>query len=170
MKTDHMGPVDKILLGKALVDNIIARVASAYDVRPIDIRGRRRFAQLSEARQMVMHLLVERGGTLAGTGRALTDRHGQGRDHGTVIHACKKISGLIDVCARTRKRWDEVKHLADPECGFKPKLVYQVFMSANVEVLAEGELPRDEIARRATARIYAGRAIPKMVDYIEEKI
>lgn len=166
----HMGPVDKVLLSRAIVDTIIAKVAASYDVNPSAIRSRRRYRQVAEARQMVMHLLVERGATLMGTARALTDQHGNGRDHGTVIHARRKILNLIDSCKQTRRRWNEVKHLADPEFGFHATRHYRVFMSANVDVLADEDLPREEVERRATIRVFAGRATPKMVDYQMEKI
>jgi chromosomal replication initiator protein len=67
-------------------------VATHYDLRVSDLTGPRRPKNIAEARQVAMFLV-----------RSLTklplvqigDEFG-GRDHGTVIHACKVVTNLIN--------------------------------------------------------------------------
>ena len=73
------------------VDRIQRIIATHYDLRVSDLTGPRRPKNIAEARQVAMYLtrtltklpLVQIG-----------DEFG-GRDHGTVIHACKVVSNLI---------------------------------------------------------------------------
>lgn len=74
------------------VDRVQRIVATHYDVRVSDLTGPRRPKNIAEARQVAMYLT-----------RTLTkmpliqigDEFG-GRDHGTVIHACKVVTNLIN--------------------------------------------------------------------------
>jgi chromosomal replication initiator protein len=73
------------------VDRIQRIIATHYDLRVSDLTGPRRPKNIAEARQVAMYLtrtltklpLVQIG-----------DEFG-GRDHGTVIHACKVVGNLI---------------------------------------------------------------------------
>lgn len=73
------------------IDAIQKAVAEHFDVRLADMTSRRRPASIAFPRQVAMYLsrnltkisLIEIGDAFGG------------RDHGTVIHACKKISGRI---------------------------------------------------------------------------
>lgn len=74
------------------VDRVQRVVATHYDLRVSDLTGPRRPKNIAEARQVAMYLV-----------RTLTrlplvqigDEFG-GRDHGTVIHACKVVNNLIN--------------------------------------------------------------------------
>ncbi len=74
------------------IDSIQKAVAEHYDVRLADMTSRRRPASIAFPRQVAMFLsrsltkssLVEIGEAFGG------------RDHGTVIHACKKVTDLIE--------------------------------------------------------------------------
>lgn len=74
------------------VDRVQRIVATHYDLRVSDLTGPRRPKNIAEARQVAMFLV-----------RSLTklplvqigDEFG-GRDHGTVIHACKVVTNLIN--------------------------------------------------------------------------
>ncbi len=74
------------------VDRVQRVVATHYDLRVSDLTGPRRPKNIAEARQVAMYLV-----------RTLTklpliqigDEFG-GRDHGTVIHACKVVNNLMN--------------------------------------------------------------------------
>ncbi len=85
------------------IDSIQKTVAEHYDVRLADMIGRRRPASIAFPRQVAMYLSRSlTRGSLMEIGEAFG-----GRDHGTVIHACKKVQaqlskepGLKDALAR----------------------------------------------------------------------
>jgi chromosomal replication initiator protein len=67
-------------------------VAEHFDVRLADMTSRRRPASIAYPRQIAMFLSRSlTKGSLMEIGEAFG-----GRDHGTVIHACKKIAGQMD--------------------------------------------------------------------------
>lgn len=73
------------------IDTIQKAVAEHYDVRLADMTSRRRPASIAFPRQVAMYLSRSlTKGSLMEIGEAFG-----GRDHGTVIHACKKITELI---------------------------------------------------------------------------
>ncbi len=73
------------------IDAIQRAVADHFDLRLADMTGRRRPASIAFPRQVAMYLSrTLTKGSLMEIGEAFG-----GRDHGTVIHACKKISGRI---------------------------------------------------------------------------
>ena len=72
------------------VDRIQKRVAEHFDIRLADMTSRKRPANIAHPRQIAMYLARDlTAGSLADIGEAFG-----GRDHGTVIHACKRISEL----------------------------------------------------------------------------
>lgn len=74
------------------IDDIQKAVAEFYDVRLADMTSRRRPASIAFPRQIAMYLSRNMTkGSLVEIGEAFG-----GRDHGTVIHACKKVSERID--------------------------------------------------------------------------
>ncbi|MFT3990404.1 MAG: chromosomal replication initiator protein DnaA [Luteolibacter sp.] len=74
------------------VEAIQKAVADHYDVRLADMTSRRRPASIAFPRQIAMYLSRSlTKGSLMEIGEAFG-----GRDHGTVIHACKKVTELID--------------------------------------------------------------------------
>ena len=74
------------------IDSIQKAVAEHFDVRLADMTSRRRPASIAFPRQVAMFLSRSlTKGSLMEIGEAFG-----GRDHGTVIHACKKITDQID--------------------------------------------------------------------------
>ncbi|MFO1481927.1 MAG: chromosomal replication initiator protein DnaA [Verrucomicrobiaceae bacterium] len=84
--------IDEDVSKAITVDRVQRIVATHYDLRVSDLTGPRRPKNIAEARQVAMYLT-----------RTLTklpliqigDEFG-GRDHGTVIHACKVVNNLIN--------------------------------------------------------------------------
>lgn len=77
---------------KVSIDDIQKVVAEFYDVRLADMTSRRRPASIAFPRQIAMYLSrTMTKGSLVEIGEAFG-----GRDHGTVIHACKKVSERIE--------------------------------------------------------------------------
>ena len=73
------------------IDSIQKAVAEHYDVRLADMTSRRRPASIALPRQVAMFLSRNlTKGSLTEIGEAFG-----GRDHGTVIHACKKVGEKI---------------------------------------------------------------------------
>lgn len=74
------------------IDAIQKAVAEHFDVRLADMTSRRRPASIAFPRQVAMYLSRSlTKGSLMEIGEAFG-----GRDHGTVIHACKKVGERID--------------------------------------------------------------------------
>jgi chromosomal replication initiator protein len=74
------------------IDAIQKAVAEHFDVRLADMTSRRRPASIAFPRQIAMYLSrALTKGSLMEIGEAFG-----GRDHGTVIHACKKVGEKID--------------------------------------------------------------------------
>ncbi|MBK1832795.1 chromosomal replication initiator protein DnaA [Roseibacillus ishigakijimensis] len=90
---------------KVTIDAIQRKVAEYFDLRVADMTGRRRPKNIAHARQVAMYLsrtmtknsLVEIGDAFGG------------RDHGTIIHAVKKVKGLMESEEETR---EAIEHLA----------------------------------------------------------
>ncbi len=69
------------------IDEIQRRVAEEFEIRPADINGRRRTANIAHPRQLAMYLArLHTKSSLQDIGEAFG-----GRDHGTVIHATKAV-------------------------------------------------------------------------------
>jgi chromosomal replication initiator protein len=81
------------------IDQIQRCVAEHFDVRIADMSSKRRPANIAFARQVGMYL------TRQHTGMPLTDIGDAfgGRDHGTVIHACKLVKKRIETDEKTRQ-------------------------------------------------------------------
>ena len=74
------------------IDTIQRAVAEHYDVRLADMTSRRRPASIAFPRQVAMYLSRSlTKGSLMEIGEAFG-----GRDHGTVIHACKKVHAQVE--------------------------------------------------------------------------
>ena len=72
---------------------ILAAVATHFEVPTEDLEGKRRDARTASARQIAMYLLRNDGReTLPEIGRLLG-----GRDHSTVLHGCKKVAGRLKI-------------------------------------------------------------------------
>ena len=74
------------------VDSIQRTVADHFDLRLADMTSRRRPANIAFPRQVAMYLSRQlTKGSLVEIGEAFG-----GRDHGTVIHACRKVTERMD--------------------------------------------------------------------------
>ncbi len=73
------------------IENIQKTVAEYYKVKVADILSKRRSRSIARPRQMAMALAKEL------TNHSLPEigDHFGGRDHTTVIHACRKVKELI---------------------------------------------------------------------------
>ncbi|GAT34752.1 chromosomal replication initiator protein [Terrimicrobium sacchariphilum] len=80
------------------IEQIQRKVAEHYDVRLADMTSKRRPANIAFPRQVAMYLARElTNSSLNDIGDAFG-----GKDHGTVIHACKLIKRRIDEDEKTR--------------------------------------------------------------------
>jgi len=76
---------------RVTIDRIQREVSEHFDLRLTDMTSRKRPANIARARQIAMFLSREM------TQNSLTDigENFGGRDHGTVIHACKKVESNL---------------------------------------------------------------------------
>ena len=90
---------------KISIDSIQRTVAEYFDLRVADMTGRRRPKNIAHARQVAMYLSrkLTRNSLME-----IGDAFG-GRDHGTIIHAVKKVTALVEGESETR---EAVDHLA----------------------------------------------------------
>lgn len=78
--------------GKVTVEQIQNKVADYYKIRHSELVGRRRMSQIVFPRQVAMYI----SRTLTGDPlKSIGDAFG-GRDHGTVIHACKQVENMME--------------------------------------------------------------------------
>jgi chromosomal replication initiator protein len=84
---------------KVTIDTIQKTVAEYYDIRLADMTSRRRPANIAFPRQIAMYLSRKlTGGSLVEIGEAFG-----GRDHGTVIHACKRVEQMMQTDDQVRQ-------------------------------------------------------------------
>ena len=163
-KRGKLGVADSTLLRKAVLDAVVSRVAAIYEISPRCILGRGRTERVAEARMMTMYILLQRGATSTGVGRVLD------RDHGTALHARKRIRDLLTWSRRTQRAWNELRPLADEESVLEPVAHYRVQLAAEVEFSADMLLGREELERRATRQLITGNGRPKMVCHTVEAL
>jgi chromosomal replication initiator protein len=86
------------------IQNIQKTVADYYQLRISDLLSHRRVRSLARPRQVAMALAKElTEHSLPEIGEAFG-----GKDHTTVMHACKKIRGLCDTDMQLRQDWDKL--------------------------------------------------------------
>jgi len=89
------------------VSNIQKKVAEYYKIRVSDLSSKRRNRQIARPRQMAMALAKELTVlSLPEIGEAFG-----GRDHTTVIHACRKIKELVDSEAQLREDYTNLRKI-----------------------------------------------------------
>ncbi|MEM7011111.1 MAG: chromosomal replication initiator protein DnaA [Verrucomicrobiota bacterium] len=85
--------------GIVAMGDVQKKVAEYFDLRIADLNGRRRTKQIALPRQIAMFLARElTDASLKEIGYAFG-----GRDHGTVIHACKQVNKKIEDKPETRR-------------------------------------------------------------------
>jgi len=87
------------------IDSIQKAVAEHFDVRVADMTSRRRPASIAFPRQVAMYL--SRSMTKVSL-MEIGEQFG-GRDHGTVIHACKKVTGRMKEEGEVRQVVDRIE-------------------------------------------------------------
>jgi chromosomal replication initiator protein len=86
------------------VPNIQKTVADYYQVRLSDLLSKRRVRSLARPRQVAMALSKElTEHSLPEIGEAFG-----GRDHTTVLHACRTIRGFCEKDVRMRQDWEQL--------------------------------------------------------------
>jgi chromosomal replication initiator protein len=89
---------------KISIDNIQKTVAEFYSMRVSDLKSKRRNRQVARPRQIAMALAKELTSlSLPDIGDAFG-----GRDHTTVIHACKKVVELCKTDSRIKDEFDQL--------------------------------------------------------------
>jgi chromosomal replication initiator protein len=86
------------------IGNIQKTVADYYQLRLADLTSKRRTRSLARPRQMAMALakeLTEHSLPEIGDGFG-------GRDHTTVLHACRKVRELMDADSKLREDWEKL--------------------------------------------------------------
>ena len=86
------------------IPNIQKVTADYYQLRVGDLLGKRRTRQLARARQTAMALTKE---LTSHSLPEIGDAFG-GRDHTTVLHACRLIAELRNTDGKTREDWDKL--------------------------------------------------------------
>ena len=81
------------------IDSIQKRVADHYDIRLADMTSKRRPENIAFPRQVAMYLARQ---LTESSLSAIGDAFG-GRDHGTVLHACRQVKDLMEVDANVRQ-------------------------------------------------------------------
>ena len=88
------------------IDNIKRQVSTYYNIRVTDLSSPRRTRSLARPRQIAMALAKEL------TQHSLPEiGHAFGKDHTTVLHACRKVAELRKDDARVREDYENLLRL-----------------------------------------------------------
>ena len=79
-------------LTKVTIDQIQKKVSEFYQIRLSELVGRRRTSEIVFPRQVAMYI----SRTLTSDPLKLIGDAFGGRDHGTVIHACKQVENMME--------------------------------------------------------------------------
>ena len=92
---------------------IVEIVSEYFRLSPQELVGRRRAPQLSEARQLTMYIIYKQAHcSLKEIGQLLG-----GRDHSTILEACRKVSTQIDANPQLRTHLDGITALLSEKCS-----------------------------------------------------
>jgi chromosomal replication initiator protein len=83
---------EEVEAGRPSVERIVERVGGYYQVEPRQLRSRRRSRQVLLPRQVGMYLARQ----LTGLSLDQIGEYFGGRDHSTVLHACRKVERALD--------------------------------------------------------------------------
>ena len=89
---------------RVTIQQILEQVSREFGARAADLQGKRRTKSVALPRQVCMYLAREL------TGHSLEEIGGYfgGRDHTTVLHACKTISGLRQEDPQLRQMIEQI--------------------------------------------------------------
>ena len=89
------------------IDHIQKKVAEYYQISFSDLLGRKRTNKIAFPRQVAMYL----SRTITNVPlKAIGDAFG-GRDHGTVIHACKQVENMMEQDGTIKRSVDYLGNL-----------------------------------------------------------
>ncbi len=88
------------------VDEVIKVISDEFDFRENHLIGKGRRADLALARQVAMYLARE----LTGASLVTIGLHFAGRDHSTVIHACRTVEHKMDADPQFMARVESIRH------------------------------------------------------------
>lgn len=88
-------------------EDIINSVCEVFDVTTKDIKGQRRTAHIALSRQLIMFLLREELEYPLEKVASQVNR----KDHTTVLHACEKITGLMEDDSRFKEKVERCQNL-----------------------------------------------------------
>jgi len=92
---------------KVTIQNIQKTVAEYYNMRVADLHSKRRNRQITRPRQIAMALAKELTNlSLPDIGDAFG-----GRDHTTVLHACRKVGELLQSDSKTKEDYENLQKL-----------------------------------------------------------
>ena len=87
------------------IEVIQKKVAETYDIRLADMTSKRRPENIAFPRQIAMYLARQMTeSSLSTIGEAFG-----GRDHGTVLHACRLVKDRMEVDANVRQRVSHIE-------------------------------------------------------------
>lgn len=99
-------------LAKVTIDQVQKKVAEFYQIRFSELIGRRRTSEIVFPRQVAMYI----SRTLTSDPLKLIGDAFGGRDHGTVIHACKQVENMMEQDASVKRGVDYlIKQLSKGE-------------------------------------------------------
>ena len=87
------------------IDDIIQSVSESLDVPENKLIGRGRKMEVANARQVAMYLSRE----IVGSSLENIGLHFGGRDHTTVIHACRSVKGKMKEKSDFRRQVDGIR-------------------------------------------------------------
>ena len=88
------------------VDEIIQKVSTETSIRENLLIGKGRQKNIAQARQLAMYLARE----LTDSSLVNIGLHFAGRDHTTVIHACRKVEEMMGNSTQYQARVDQLRH------------------------------------------------------------
>ena len=91
------------------VDEVIKVISDEFDFRENHLIGKGRRADLALARQVAMFLARE----LTGASLVTIGLHFAGRDHSTVIHACRTVEHKMEADPQFMARVESIRHELD---------------------------------------------------------
>ena len=89
----------------ATIDDVIQSVSETMDVPEKKLIGRGRKMEIANARQVAMYLSRK----IVGASLENIGLHFGGRDHSTVIHACRTVKGKMSERSDFRRQVDGIR-------------------------------------------------------------
>jgi chromosomal replication initiator protein len=95
---------DESSAAKSVCRHVAAAVARHFDLTATELKGKSRRQAVAEARSLAMYIARR----LTKASYAELGRHFGGRDHTTVLHACRKVAREVGLDETTRRIADDL--------------------------------------------------------------